>query len=406
MRFPRSAIVALAVLTAFGLQAARPVPTKTAPLWDLARNGSGACALTTPFQVPQEAVRDSCAFAVEATVAFGEGWKAGEARRIELLTQKVGDTGWSVAFELGGRHGPSIVVSVGDEKTGCAVGVKPGSEHTYAVRSRNGMITLFADGIIQKRWIKRIVPNLEPVQVGPAVDWPSVRLTSLKFFGPDEPYSPVGEEKLSLPAVKSGEGWSVNCPVDVTDAKRPKVLCWGDSIMLGYSPCLRRTLEGRAYVYDWAGFCTEPVIPTTRPWEEAAAIEKFAYIVFNNGLHSLHWREDLVKEADVEKVYHTLVKAFRTGAPQAKLIYLTTTPLLKAMPKGVKPDGFSRGNAVVERLNRIAVKVMQEEGVQVIDLYTVMCGHLDYANGGNDIYHWTKAQGYPLMAETIAKEIK
>lgn len=110
-------------------------------------------------------------------------------------------------------------------------------------------------------------------------------------------------------------------------------------------------------------------------------------------------------EARVEACYRGLVLAFRKGAHKAKLVYLTMTPLLKQMPAGQKPDGFNPGDAVVQRLNRIATKVMQEEGVEVLDLYTVMSERLDYANGGNDIYHWTKDKGYPLIAESITTKM-
>ena len=232
-----------------------------------------------------------------------------------------------------------------------------------------------------------------------------LKLVSAKLFGPEEEYKLLGEEKLPMPAVRSGKGWSVDCPMKVVDPKRPKVFCWGDSIMLGYSPALRRVLDGRAYVYSWCGFCTDPEVKDWTPWIEASGVEAFDFVVFNNGLHSLHWKEGAISDVRVEACYRGLIQAFRKGAPKAKLVYLTTTPLLKQMPAGEKPDGFNPGNAVVQRLNRLATKVMQEEGVEVLDLYTIMSAHLDYANGGNDIYHWTKDKGYPLIAESISYKL-
>ena len=394
-------IVSAAVAIAGASLSAGTVVVKTAPVWQRSEAADGAFP-KDGVQVAQENVKDSCAFAAEATVSFGADYDGG---LLPILSQRVGETGWAISYAADKKKGPVLLVDLGGDVKRLPTTVKPGSTHTFAIRSRDGMVTVFSDSMLRARYVTRIVPNLEPVKVGCFPPEAKARLVSAKLYGPDEEYRLLGEEKLPMPAVRSGKGWSVDCPVKVEDAKRPKVFCWGDSIMLGYSPALRRVLDGRAYVYSWCGFCSNPEVKDWTPWVEASGIEPFDFVVFNNGLHSLHWKEGAVSDARAEACYRGLVRAFRKGAPKAKLVYLTTTPLLKQMPAGQKPDGFNPGNAVVQRLNRIATNVMREEDVEVLDLYAVMSAHLDYANGGNDIYHWTKDKGYPLIARTISDKL-
>lgn len=399
MRMKGSCVVLLSLVA--GIASAGTIVVKTTPVWQRSEAADGAFP-KEGVMVAQENVKDSCAFAAEATVTFGADYDGG---MLPIMSQRVGETGWAMAYEVNKKKGPVLQIDLCGEIKRIPMPVKPGSTHTFAIRSRDGMVTVFSDSMLRARYVMRIVPNLESVKVGCFPSDAKAKLVSAKLFGPEEEYKLLGEEKLPMPAVRSGKGWSVDCPMKVVDPKRPKVFCWGDSIMLGYSPALRRVLDGRAYVYFWCGFCTDPEVKDWTPWIEASGVERFDFVVFNNGLHSLHWKEGAISDARVEACYRGLIQAFRKGAPKAKLVYLTTTPLLKQMPAGEKPDGFNPGNAVVQRLNRLATKVMQEEGVEVLDLYTIMSEHLDYANGGNDIYHWTKDKGYPLIAESISYKL-
>ena len=56
---------------------------------------------------------------------------------------------------------------------------------------------------------------------------------------------------------------------------------------------------------------------------------------------------------------------------------------------------------IVQRINRIAAKVMKEENVDVIDGYGLLIGHLDLASG--DQYHW-KGPAYEILAKAIAEK--
>jgi len=81
--------------------------------------------------------------------------------------------------------------------------------------------------------------------------------------------------------------------------------------------------------------------------EAAAAAEPFD-IIFNNGLHSLRWSPDQVTDAQIEAVYRQMVQTFRKGAPKAKLVWASTTPVTA----GSSPvTGVGELNPVVIRIN-------------------------------------------------------
>ena len=413
MNTPVRPLLLLSLLAATAYGKARITPA-TEPLWNL--EAPAELSAETAFDIPNNAIPDSGAFAVRLEIAFGAEWGDGD-RVAPLLSQRVGDTGWALSLRgaASDKDGGSVVVDVGGElmRNGkIRFFARPGETHSFAVKSRNGVVTLYVDDILNAQWFQRVVPNLEPVAVGRAGSvpegaayWKGLRLLSLKVFGPDEPFRAPGESDTPALGIRSGKGWFVNGPGDVSDATRPRVLCYGDSIMLGYSPGLRKELEGKAYVFDWCHNCPDPGPVDERRFAEVASVAPFDFIFFNNGLHSLHWGSPNVPEAKIEESYRSMVRAFRRGAPKAKLVYLTTTPLLAAAPKGQPATAVGPRNAAVLRLNDVAKKVMEEEGVEVIDLYALLIGHLDYANGGGDVFHWSKDRGYPVIFHAVADRV-
>ena len=412
-------LLVLALLAPHAIAKARITPS-TKPLWDL----TGSADLKTPldlsaetaFDIPNSAIPGSGAFAVRLEVAFGDEWNGDDDRFAPLLSQRVGDTGWALSLRGAPKaNDGNIVVDVGGERMRegkIAFLAQPGQTHSFAVKSRNGVVTLYVDDIVRSQWFQRVVPNLEPIAVGRTANapdgtayWKGLRLVSLQVYGPDEPFMAPGESEIPASGIRSGKGWFVNGPGDVSDAARPRVLCYGDSIMLGYSPGLRKELEGKAYVFDWCHCCPDPGPVDGRLFTEVASVAPFDFIFFNNGLHSLHWGAPKITDGQIEESYRSMVKAFRKGAPKAKLVYLTTTPLLAAAPKGQPATAVGPRNDSVLRLNAIARKVMDEEGVEVIDLYALLIDHLDYANGGGDIFHWSKDRGYPVIFHAVADRI-
>jgi hypothetical protein len=93
-------------------------------------------------------------------------------------------------------------------------------------------------------------------------------------------------------------------------------------------------------------------------------------ISFNFGLHNLD------NSSSAEQNYATLLANFTdtliANQPNAKLIYVTTTPFM--------PD-LTQGNHVVEDLNNIAINIMNQRKIPVADLYhhvTAFCGDIYY----------------------------
>lgn len=143
----------------------------------------------------------------------------------------------------------------------------------------------------------------------------------------------------------------------------PRVLVIGDSISMGYTIPVRKLLAGKANVHR---------VPENAAYTRYGAERldqwlgsgKWDLIHFNFGLHDLKRMDDgkpQVGLADYEANLLAIVSRLKqTGA---KLIFATTTPV----PEGkVNPP---RLPADVARYNEVALRVMQQNGVEVSDLY-------------------------------------
>jgi lysophospholipase L1-like esterase len=129
----------------------------------------------------------------------------------------------------------------------------------------------------------------------------------------------------------------------------------------------------------------------------------FDAVVFNNGLHSLHWTPEAVSDQVVHDRMQALAQCFKKGAPQAKIVYMTTTPHTAPPPAKDKPvDTLGDKNDVVVRLNTISKQVMNEENIDIIDIYPVLARQLELAAG--DGYHW-KRPAYNIISQNIADNV-
>jgi lysophospholipase L1-like esterase len=136
--------------------------------------------------------------------------------------------------------------------------------------------------------------------------------------------------------------------------------------------------------------------------KELAKYRQFDYIVFNNGLHSLHWTEDKVSDSEIKEITRAILNGFRSGAPKAKIFWLATTPHTASRNEKGKVESTGERNPIVQRINRLAAEVMAEEKIPVIDAYTLLVNRLDLASG--DGYHW-RGDAYQMMAEEIFKTL-
>lgn len=192
------------------------------------------------------------------------------------------------------------------------------------------------------------------------------------------------------------------------DPKLPRVLLIGDSISIGYTMDVREKLKGKANVHriPTNGGPTTNGVKNIKAW---LGDGRWDVIHFNWGLHDLvymgpdgarlvdpkipgsHFQVSL---EDYEKNLHTLVKEMK--GTDAKLIWCTTTPV---------PEG-AQGRVAGEeaKFNKIAAKVMKEEGVPTDDL----CAHAQKKLKEIQLpanVHYTK-EGSEYLARQVVSSIE
>ncbi|HNX34703.1 MAG TPA: SGNH/GDSL hydrolase family protein [Kiritimatiellia bacterium] len=413
MKVLRSGICA-ALAACAGMVCAEPAHPP-APVWDLAKD---AFAATTgkieradgrvvmdgasAFAIPNSAVQDASCFTIVMEIRFRE---LEERSNLGLLDERVSETGFAVDALKWGAVGSPLVTTVNGIAYG-QNGFRASSNQVwqFVFAVRDGVVTPYQNKVPGPQYLLRITPNLAPIWVGRT----SVRkdmkpisnyeILSLKVYGPDYKYYQPGESADTLKnGYVGGQGWLVRLP-GKTDKPLPRILYYGDSISMGYGDRFAALMKDKAYCYHWCHFVGGVDHFPSAAFEAAAGVAPFDVIVFNNGLHSLHWSPEKVTDAQIEDVLRNMVRAFRKGAPKARLIWAATTP---HTAKGRPVAGVGELNLVVLRINTLAEKVMKDEGVESVDLYALLKGRLDLAAG--DQYHWS-GDAYQLIAAALQKK--
>jgi hypothetical protein len=198
----------------------------------------------------------------------------------------------------------------------------------------------------------------------------------------------------------------------------PNVLIYGDSISMGYTLQVRKKLKNRANVYrlHCNGGDISKVIPAMTKMHKKMAEHwsfKWDVIHFNTGLHDLKYL-DKNKKYDTKKgkqVHSTedykkglkgIIEYFKEIAPDAKIIFATTTPVPE------KSRGRIAGDAV--KYNKAAIEVLKgypEIGIN--DLYGLTKPNQSKWWKGPGNVHYTKlgttAQG-DMVASTILNTLE
>jgi lysophospholipase L1-like esterase len=203
--------------------------------------------------------------------------------------------------------------------------------------------------------------------------------------------------QAQLPITEKVEWTWTDRPV-ASVAGLPNVLLVGDSITRGYYPAVAKDLSGVANVYLFASStCSgDPRLPSQLREYFKMMSMKFAVVHFNNGMHGWGYT-DAQYAAGLPK----MIAALKTGAPGAKLIWATTTPLLHdAIPGG--PGTAEATNARIDERNRLAALAMQRQGIESEDLNALMLKHQDLHNGD---LHYTDA-GYGIAGQEAATAIQ
>ncbi|MBW8334009.1 MAG: SGNH/GDSL hydrolase family protein [Prolixibacteraceae bacterium] len=181
------------------------------------------------------------------------------------------------------------------------------------------------------------------------------------------------------------------------DITKPRVLFIGNSISKGYFPKVANRLEGTVNCdrYSSSRSIEDPALFTET--KLAMANYNHRIIHFNNGLHGWHLTNE-----QYEKGLEKYVKFLKSNkSSDCVLIYSLTTPYPSAEP-GQKLHPLN--NQIVLDRNQIARKIMEENGIPVIDLYGLMEPELDsYSSSKGDVHYIDR--GYEMMAELISEKV-
>ena len=188
------------------------------------------------------------------------------------------------------------------------------------------------------------------------------------------------------------------------DPSLPRVLIVGDSISMGYTWEVRKLLAGKANVQH----PTENCGPSQFGAEHVAqwlGQKSWQVIYFNFGLHDIKYLNDKGdyvtpdKGKQVASIDHyeanlrnIIIALRRTGA---KLIFATTTPV----PNGA--GGRIPGDEV--RYNAAARAVMQEAGIEVDDLWSIVKPSLQTLQLPQNVHF--NAEGYRILGVEAASRI-
>ncbi|MGC4003012.1 MAG: SGNH/GDSL hydrolase family protein [Pirellulales bacterium] len=192
-----------------------------------------------------------------------------------------------------------------------------------------------------------------------------------------------------------GKGWRVD-RAKVVDAKRPRVLLIGDSILNGYLKQVVADLDGRAYVDAWVHpHCQSEHLNKLL----AEVLENGPYDVvhFNMGLHG--WQAGRIKSGTFEPLTKAFVEVIRTKSPQTQVIWASSTPVtIKDKPLELDPAI----DPIIVDQNRMAAQVMDELKVPVNDFYALLVDKRDLVRG--DGFHW-KGPAYKLLADQTVTSV-
>lgn len=187
------------------------------------------------------------------------------------------------------------------------------------------------------------------------------------------------------------------CNIWIPDADGtalPRVLLIGDSITQNYYPLVVDQLGGKASV---GRLTTSKSLGDPAFLAEVELVLKqyrFDVIHFNNGLHGFGY-----EEADYQRDFPVLLEAFKKHAPNAKLIWATTTPMRVAGNLAA----FDPKTERVKHRNQIAAEFIAKTGIPVNDLFGLVQSHPEYH--GADGVHFNPA-GVAAEAQQVSRKIR
>ena len=174
---------------------------------------------------------------------------------------------------------------------------------------------------------------------------------------------------------------------------QPRVLLIGDSITRACYKTVEDKLKGKAIVCRLA---TSKSLGDPGLLDEVKLVlgqATFDVVHFNNGMHGWGYTED-----EYAKAVPDLVAVVRKGAPTAKLVWASTTPVRVSG----KVDQFDPKTDRVKARNKAAADLMGKEKIPTDDLFALVIDKPDWFS--NDGVH-LNAKGSTAMGDQVAAEV-
>ncbi|MBS1799319.1 MAG: SGNH/GDSL hydrolase family protein [Acidobacteria bacterium] len=182
--------------------------------------------------------------------------------------------------------------------------------------------------------------------------------------------------------------WTYTDRPQAPNPSLPNVLLVGDSITRAYYMAVASDLADKANCYY---FATSASVGDERLTLQLAEYFKmidvrFDVVHFNNGMHGWGYTED-----EYKRYFPELLSAVHAGAPSARLIWATITPVRKD-----KQDGAT--NARIDLRNEIAGEFVATQNIAIDDLHALMLPH---QNLHADDVHFN-AEGSAIQGRQVA----
>ncbi len=205
------------------------------------------------------------------------------------------------------------------------------------------------------------------------------------------------QEVADIGLETNGDAWQFYRTAP-SDSALPRVLLIGDSIVNGYRGTVCQELTGIATVDTWLTPLHLKSDKLHDDLKRVLAQAPYAVVHFNIGLHG--WPPGRIPEGEYEPALRAYVETLKTNAGNAQFIWGSTTQItVRDKPSELDPE---HNPTIVER-NEIAARVMEDMGVEVDDLYTLMSDKLSLAKG--DKYHW-QTEARQLQGKQVAEFIR
>lgn len=197
--------------------------------------------------------------------------------------------------------------------------------------------------------------------------------------------------------------------------KLPKVLIIGDSISGGYFPYVQEKLKGKALLfkpttYDAKGkpSSSEGTTKALKEIDQWLGDTEWDVIHFNFGLHDIKHIDPKTgknsknlnhpQQASPEQYGKNLLKiVHKLKGTNAKLIFATTTPYPDKLGKQMRSPGMPK------IYNKVALKIMKKNGIEVNDLYSFVLPQMKDLQKPNNV-HFTE-KGSRTLANVVSKSI-